>query len=416
MNENGQRLLELCSYHNLCITNSYFQSKPHHKVSWRHPRSGHWHQLDLIITRRCDLRNVLQTRSFHSADCDTDHSLVCCKIKLQVKNFHRARPKGPPRVDSSKAADPTKAAAFLSALEESFPRLPQCCSAQQYWDGLRDTIQRSALTVFGKRLRSSNDWFEANASVLTPILEQKRIALTNYKCTPNDKTLHALRSSRKILQQTSRRCANSYWLQLCSNIQSAADSGNTKGMHDGIKKALGPTHHTKICLRRILGVTWKDMVTHTAILERAQLPSMYSLLRQRRLRWLGHVCRMDDGHISKDILFAELSSGKRQKGRPQLRYKDVCKQDLKSFNISLDIWEVTAQDRLKWQKALRTGLLNYENTLAKHHETKRIKRKQQQVSSSPFLSSGVAHTCDICGRVCPSRIGLLSHRRHCVKT
>ncbi|TWW59285.1 hypothetical protein D4764_06G0008150 [Takifugu flavidus] len=123
---------ELCSYHNLCITNSYFQSKPHHKVSWRHPWSGHWHQLDLIITRRSDLRNVLQTRSFHSADCDTDHSLVCCKIKLQVKNFHRARPKGPPRVDSSKAADPTKAAAFLSVLEESIPRLPQCCSAQQY--------------------------------------------------------------------------------------------------------------------------------------------------------------------------------------------------------------------------------------------------------------------------------------------
>ncbi|TWW56000.1 hypothetical protein D4764_09G0010500 [Takifugu flavidus] len=137
------------------------------------------------------------------------------------------------------------------------------------------------------------------------------------------------------------------------------------------------TTHTKVQVR-ILGVTWKDMVTHTAILERAQLPSMYSLLRQRRLRWLGHVCRMDDGHIPKDILFAELSSGKRQKGRPQLRYKDVCKQDLKSFNISLDIWEVTAQDRLKWQKALRTGLLNNENTLAKHHETKRIKRKQQQ--------------------------------------
>ncbi|TWW63489.1 hypothetical protein D4764_03G0004970 [Takifugu flavidus] len=73
--------------------------------------------------------------------------------ELEVKNFHRARPKGPPRVDSSKAADPTKAAAFLSALEESFPRLPQCCSAQQYWDGLRDTIHRSALTVFAAKVQ-----------------------------------------------------------------------------------------------------------------------------------------------------------------------------------------------------------------------------------------------------------------------
>ena len=37
MNENGQRLLELCTYHDLCIANSYFRRKPQPKVSWRHP-------------------------------------------------------------------------------------------------------------------------------------------------------------------------------------------------------------------------------------------------------------------------------------------------------------------------------------------------------------------------------------------
>lgn len=43
LNENGQRLLELCCHHGLCITNSYFKCKELHKVSWRHPRSRHWH-------------------------------------------------------------------------------------------------------------------------------------------------------------------------------------------------------------------------------------------------------------------------------------------------------------------------------------------------------------------------------------
>ena len=46
MNDNGQRLLELCCSHNLCITNTFFKCKDFHKVSWRHPRSKHWHQLD----------------------------------------------------------------------------------------------------------------------------------------------------------------------------------------------------------------------------------------------------------------------------------------------------------------------------------------------------------------------------------
>ena len=49
-NENGQRLLELCTYHHLCITNTFFGVKLHHRFSWMHPRSKNWHQLDLIIS------------------------------------------------------------------------------------------------------------------------------------------------------------------------------------------------------------------------------------------------------------------------------------------------------------------------------------------------------------------------------
>ena len=85
MNENGQRLLELCTFHDPCITNSYFRTKPQHKISWRHPRSKHWHQLDLMLIRRAAIKNVLHTRSYQSADCDTDHSLVCCKNRMQKK-------------------------------------------------------------------------------------------------------------------------------------------------------------------------------------------------------------------------------------------------------------------------------------------------------------------------------------------
>ena len=40
--------------------------------------------------------------------------------------------------------------------------------------------------------------------------------------------------------------------------------------------------------------------TITDNLFQANLPSMFTLLRQRRLRWLGHVYRMEDGHIPKE--------------------------------------------------------------------------------------------------------------------
>ena len=58
MNENGQRLLELCSFHDLCIANSFFRANSQYKLSWRHPRSKYWHQLDLILVRRAAIKNL----------------------------------------------------------------------------------------------------------------------------------------------------------------------------------------------------------------------------------------------------------------------------------------------------------------------------------------------------------------------
>ena len=65
-------------------------------------------------------------------------------------------------------------------------------------------------------------------------------------CWPTSRTpalaaRDALRAARSKTQQTARRCANEYWQNLCANIQAAADSGQSKGMYEGIKTATGPT-------------------------------------------------------------------------------------------------------------------------------------------------------------------------------
>ena len=82
------------------------------------------------------------------------------------------------------------------------------------------------------------------------------------------------------------------------------------------------------CLRCILGITWQDKVTNNAVLEKAGIPSLYTLLKQRHMRWLRHVARMEDGRIPKDLVYGELATGKRPTGRPHLRFKEICKRDL----------------------------------------------------------------------------------------
>ena len=72
---------------------------------------------------------------------------------------------------------------------------------------------------------------------------------------------------------------------------------------------------------------------------------MYALLTKRRLRWLGHVTRMHDGRLPKDILYGELATGSRPTGRPTLCYKDVLKRDLKAGGIAPAGFEALAADR-----------------------------------------------------------------------
>ena len=167
------------------------------------------------------------------------------------------------------------------------------------------------------------------------------------------------------------------------------------------------------CLHCILGITWQDKVTNTAVLGRAGTHSIHLLLCQRRLHWLGHVHCMGDGCIPKDVLYGELATGHHPAGRPALRFKDVCKRDLKLADIGPGTWEQIADDRSAWRSAVRKGVRTGENKRNRLLEDKRQRRKERQESLDCNQPS--TFCCITCDRDCHSRIGLVSHARHCSK-
>ena len=63
------------------------------------------------------------------------------------------------------------------------------------------------------------------------------------------------------------------------------------------------------CIRCILGVScrlqWRNITTEQLALEFGMTEGMDVLLALRRLRWLGHVGRMEADHLPKQILFGE---------------------------------------------------------------------------------------------------------------
>ena len=183
MNDNGQLVMELCASQNLSITNTFFEGKISRQESWKHPRSGHWHQLDLVLRRRCNLKEIQHTRSYKSAECDTDHSLVGCRVIICVKKMYRKKTPCHPRINMSEINDKQKCKKFnneTTKLRLALTSVNEACCI------LRDGIYNAAFTVFGRSVKKNVDWFEENSLTLLPLVNEKRTALLTCKTYPNN--------------------------------------------------------------------------------------------------------------------------------------------------------------------------------------------------------------------------------------
>ena len=87
-NERGERLLEFATAHSLYICNTRFQQKPSRKWTWTSPDGVHKNMIDMILIQQRWKSSVINCRTFQSADISSDHSLVLCNIKLQLKKMY----------------------------------------------------------------------------------------------------------------------------------------------------------------------------------------------------------------------------------------------------------------------------------------------------------------------------------------
>ena len=106
------------------------------------------------------------------------------------------------------------------------------------------------------------------------------------------------------------------------------------------------------CQRRILRVTWKDKISNERIRARTKQPQLTEIIRTRRLRWFGHLHRLNDTRLPKRIYKWLPQFGRRRRGRPRTRWKDCVVRDLELREAPCDIddAEIVATNRINWRK------------------------------------------------------------------
>ena len=82
-------------------------------------------------------------------------------------------------------------------------------------------------------------------------------------------------------------------------------------------------------------------------------PNIVGVIKSRRLRWTGHVVRMEEGRRFFLEILTGKPTGKILLGWPRRRWNDNIGMDLEVIGINAGNWVDLAQDRDYWKALMR---------------------------------------------------------------
>ena len=251
MNSNGMLLLTKCAEHRLIITNTLFRQPNRRKTSWMHPRSKHWHLIDFIITKQRDRKDVLITRSaICSEDNWTDHRLILTRLKMKILPKRR-NPNEPKRLkfNTDRLKNSHDSMMFERSLRDKLPHsFPQ--PMNDHWNSLKSAITDTCNEFLGLKQRKHQDWFDENDNDINKVTADARKALREYLKDPrNEAKKKRHRELKAQVQVRTRALKNQWWVNKSREIQSLADSNNTRGFFRETRAVFGPSHQGPAPLR-----------------------------------------------------------------------------------------------------------------------------------------------------------------------
>ena len=127
-------------------------------------------------------------------------------------------------------------------------------------------------------------------------------------------------------------------------------------------------------LRKIARIRWFHKVTNYEVLSRCKINSLKSMLDKAKLRWLGHVIRMEDTRIPKALLYGRLAAGIPRRGNHNT-YLNSVKCTLKECVIPCSNLSELASERDEWRETVSEGVNKAEKARINNLIEKRMRRK-----------------------------------------
>jgi len=103
------------------------------------------------------------------------------------------------------------------------------------------------------------------------------------------------------------------------------------------------------CLKRILGISWRDHITNDEVMTRFQQAALHDIEATRRIRFIGHILRLPPTSLASLAIEWRPDNGKRNIGRPKRTWQDTLKEDLEVMGIDWSDKTTAASDCANWR-------------------------------------------------------------------
>ncbi|BHF76049.1 hypothetical protein SprV_0501914700 [Sparganum proliferum] len=227
--ENGERLLNFADRNRLLVTNTCFQHRKKHLLTW-YSNDGHTaSQIDYILVSSRFRSWVHDSRSMRGAETGnahvSDHVLVRTHLKVHL-SFAPKMPH-PRRLDVAKIRQASIAEALSREIRTCFTTRVDGEVSNQ-WSSLKTSVYGAAEKILRYTQRRRSDRISGRTLQLSAQTARARSRNDDY-----------FRQLRKMTAKSARGDRKQYWAEIATSMEQASNVGNTRKLYRLIRHVSG---------------------------------------------------------------------------------------------------------------------------------------------------------------------------------
>lgn len=220
LNNNGERLKEICHEYRLVIGRTIFPHKNIHKYTWTSPDGPTRNQIDHICISQKWKQSLLDVRAWRGVDVQSDHILITCDLRLRITAMRKPAPgQRPKRLNTFKLKQEDTKKKFALAIQQELEENIEEVTDEE----LSSLYRRVGKRILGDTNPERKEWI--SDKTWSQIEERKEIRLSllqqGEQASEELKELHRLIC--KNIKRSARRDKRNLASRIATEAQKAAD-------------------------------------------------------------------------------------------------------------------------------------------------------------------------------------------------